>query len=180
MRRSSHGSLSRRIHALNARVAGPARHIAGSTRPGVRPFILVTAPAGGMPACGFDRLVRLKAESCPLLSRYRTIVESVIQDAECGRTPGWQAIVEHLVQALLLQTLRALVLQDGLKGTRGARRETTLFKAALDGTIGPALQLIHRRPEEPWTVWHWPAAVTSPNRVLGTSPPLVGNRRCGT
>lgn len=59
--------------------------------------------------------------------------------------PGAQAIVNRLVQILLIQAVRAYVSEMPARGA-------SWLKALLDPDVGPALGLIHRYPEKPWTV----------------------------
>jgi len=134
----------------NAARSPTPQDVGGSTRL-VFGHFSVTSPGADALNFGFGPLVRLKAETCPVLRGYRTIVEAV-EDEQNVRSPGWQALVDHLIQTLLLQTLRTLILQNGSARGGGPDAGTSLFKAALDDAIGPALELIHRRPKERWTV----------------------------
>lgn len=69
--------------------------------------------------------------------------------SECHRAEvGTQAVVNRLVQVLLLQTLRTFARDQYCKSAVA----TDWLRAALDPEIGGALNLIHTRPEQPWTV----------------------------
>jgi len=59
--------------------------------------------------------------------------------------PGAQGIVNRLVQILLIQAVRTYVSEMPARGG-------SWLKALLDPDVGPALGLIHRYPEKPWTV----------------------------
>lgn len=59
--------------------------------------------------------------------------------------PGSAAVMTHLADILVLQTIRAWLERD-------KNRQLGWLGALSDPDIGHALVLIHRRPEEPWTV----------------------------
>jgi AraC-like DNA-binding protein len=59
--------------------------------------------------------------------------------------PGAETVVSRLADILFVQAVRAHLAQ----GRAGA---TGWLRAIVDPRIGPALSLIHQRPEEPWTV----------------------------
>ena len=100
---------------------------------------------------GLDPVIRVRAESCPLLRDYRTLVDAVTEE-QAARTPGWQAVVDHLVQILLFQMLRSFISAIGPARETHPEKKAVFLRAALDDAIGPALGLIHRHPERPWTV----------------------------
>ncbi|MBN1344742.1 MAG: AraC family transcriptional regulator [Phycisphaerae bacterium] len=56
-----------------------------------------------------------------------------------------RAIVNRLVQIVYARAVRSWVLNGFLGPAQGV-------KAFLDPKIGPAISLMHRRPEEPWTI----------------------------
>ncbi len=122
----------------------------GSTRLVFGHFSIAT-PGANQPGFGFDPIVRLQAESCRALSGYRAIAAAMAEE-QSVQAPGWQAVVDHLAQTLLMQTLRALVLQARTALGDQSDAGIPLLRATLDGAVGPALELIHRRPEERWTV----------------------------
>jgi len=132
-------------------VGPPTRQTLGSATRLVFGHFSIASPDVGTPGLGFGPIVRLKAESCPVLSSYRAIVAAVAEEQRV-RAPGWQAVVDHLAHTLLLQTLRALILEKQEQRCKETGAGTSLFRAALDDAIEPALELIHHRPEDPWTV----------------------------
>ena len=62
-----------------------------------------------------------------------------------SQRPGSQAVLDHLAQVIFIQSLRWYVAT--LPSDRGS-----WLAAAVDPNIGPALGLMHRQPELPWTV----------------------------
>jgi AraC-like DNA-binding protein len=62
------------------------------------------------------------------------------------RPPGSQSIVNHLAHVLFIQAVRtyAASLAEGSPGN--------WFAALLSPELGPALEAMHSRPEQPWTV----------------------------
>ncbi len=101
---------------------------------------------------GFPPVVRLNAESCPDLQGCQALAGLVANEQSLS-APGCREIVDRLVQVVLFQSIRAFLVQDST-GSRDERtgNGTPWLKAALDESIGPALALIHRHPEEPWSV----------------------------
>jgi AraC family transcriptional regulator, alkane utilization regulator len=101
---------------------------------------------------GLPQAVRLNADSFQALRGYRTIAQ-LVADEQAAAAPGWRTVVDRLVQILLVQTVRAFVVRDSSRNdlSQSARR-TPWLAAALDEAIGPALGLIHSRPEAAWTV----------------------------
>lgn len=66
--------------------------------------------------------------------------------------PGAQSVINHLVQVLFIQAVRAHVSRlDAAKGN--------WLRAVLDPDIGQVLALIHAQPEAPWTVSSLAASV---------------------
>lgn len=90
-----------------------------------------------------------------------------------ARTPrlGGPAVLTRLVDILVIQTIRAWLERD-------ADRGTGWLGALDDPAIGPALALIHRQAEAPWTVASLAAAVHLSrsafaerfNRLVGLGP----------
>jgi AraC-like DNA-binding protein len=60
--------------------------------------------------------------------------------------PGAQSVVNHLAHILVIQAVRAHF------SAMGTEPNNNWFTALSDPEIGPALGLMHMRPEEPWTV----------------------------
>ncbi len=60
--------------------------------------------------------------------------------------PGAQSVVNHLAHILFVQAVRAYFV------TLPEEAASNWFTALQDPEIGPALGLMHLRPEEPWTV----------------------------
>lgn len=101
---------------------------------------------------GFPPTARLNAESCQDLRGYQALAEVVASEQSLA-APGCREIVDQLVQVLLFQTMRAFLMDDATAGHAACScNATPWLGAALDEAIGPALALIHRHPEEPWTV----------------------------
>jgi AraC-like DNA-binding protein len=59
--------------------------------------------------------------------------------------PGAETVVSRLADILFVQAVRAHLAQSG-------EHATGWLRALTDRKIGPALSLIHQRPERPWTV----------------------------
>ncbi|WP_250004978.1 AraC family transcriptional regulator [Actinoplanes sp. M2I2] len=74
----------------------------------------------------------------------RPTLELLAQET-AAELPGGRALREHLTYVLFVQALRA-VLQRGDTDSPGWLRALT------DSRLRPALQLIHGRPDRPWTV----------------------------
>ncbi|MFT7837417.1 AraC family transcriptional regulator [Saccharothrix sp. BKS2] len=55
--------------------------------------------------------------------------------------PGQQAVLDRLLDLLLISALRALL-----------ARETSWYRAHLDPAVGRALRLLHEAPARPWTI----------------------------
>lgn len=101
---------------------------------------------------GFPSVVRLKVESCQSLRGCRALAE-VVASEQSMAAPGCREIVDQLVQVVLFQTMRAFLMDDSMTSrVECSGNGAPWLKAALDEAIGPALALIHRHPERPWTV----------------------------
>jgi AraC-like DNA-binding protein len=61
--------------------------------------------------------------------------------------PGSQAVIDQLVRLCFIKTLRSLILNSGSAGL-----STGVWLATSDPLVGPALALIHTRPQTHWTV----------------------------
>jgi AraC-like DNA-binding protein len=82
-------------------------------------------------------VVRDEGEMCPLMD---------VTFAEIGRDkPGQQAVLDRLLDLLLLTTLREWF-------DRPETDTPSWYRALSDPIVGPALRLIHGTPERPWTV----------------------------
>jgi AraC-like DNA-binding protein len=92
--------------------------------------------------------------------------------------PGAQSVINHLVQILFIQAVRAHVTTlDPGKGN--------WLRAVLDPDIGQVLALIHSRPEAPWTVSSLAASVAMSRSAfaakfaqLAGEPPLAYLTTC--
>lgn len=73
--------------------------------------------------------------------------------------PGQQAVLDRLVDLLLISSLRTWFDDAG----EGAPQ---WYRAHRDPLVGPALRLIQQRPSEPWTVGSLAAAVGSSRAVF--------------
>jgi AraC-like DNA-binding protein len=78
----------------------------------------------------------------------KDLIESMIRllgDEARALSPGSETVITRLADILLIQTIRLWIEQDAAtqKGWLGALR---------DRQLGRALFLIHRHPEQPWTV----------------------------
>jgi AraC-like DNA-binding protein len=101
---------------------------------------------------GLPQTIRLKADSFRALKGYEAVAQ-LVADEQAVAAPGWHAVVDRLVQILLVQTVRAFVVRESsASDLRRAASGTSWLAAALDEAIGPALGLIHSRPEAAWTV----------------------------
>lgn len=63
-----------------------------------------------------------------------------------ARRPGCQSVVNHLAHVLFVQAVRAYAATLPEDGT------ANWFRAMTHPDVAPVIGLIHRRPEEPWTV----------------------------
>ncbi len=101
---------------------------------------------------GLPERIRLTLDASPTLRGFETIAQLVAAE-QAAAAPGWQAVVERWAQTLLVQTLREYLLGDSSVAVpRQNAASHPCLAAVLDETIGPAVGLIHRRPEEAWTV----------------------------
>ena len=82
-------------------------------------------------------VVRYDTDACPLMD---------LAFAEIGRdVPGQQAVLDRLLDLLLLTTLREWF-------DRPEAQPPAWYRALGDPIVGPALRLVHALPSEPWTV----------------------------
>jgi AraC-like DNA-binding protein len=101
---------------------------------------------------GLPPVIRLRADSFLALRGYSAIAQ-MVADEQVAAAPGWRAVVDRLVQILLVQTLRAFLVRDFSASDPACDADgMPWLAAALDEAIGPVLGLIHRRPEAAWTV----------------------------
>lgn len=77
---------------------------------------------------------------------------SLLTEELAADRPGQAAVLDRLVDLLLASTLRAWFAEPGREAPAG-------WRAQHDAMIGPVLDLMHGRPEEPWTVGALAAAV---------------------
>ncbi len=88
--------------------------------------------------------------------------------------PGGLVVMTRLADILVIQAIRAWLECD-------VERRTGWLAALGDPAIGRALALIHRRPEEPWTVATLATAVHLSRSVFSARfAGLVGAPRCST
>ncbi len=78
------------------------------------------------------------------VSEFGVILYAIEREVSAGR-PGARAILSHLAQVLLVQAARVYLAESD-----GANCES--LQGLLHRDLGPALALIHRQPEEHWTV----------------------------
>lgn len=72
-------------------------------------------------------------------------VELVLAELRRGRTPGRQAVLDRLLDLLLIYTLREWFARDGTQ-------VPGWYRAQDDPVVSEALRLIHDDPAHPWTV----------------------------
>ncbi|NLS94459.1 MAG: AraC family transcriptional regulator [Planctomycetaceae bacterium] len=77
-------------------------------------------------------------------SEFGVILYAIEREIAAGR-PGTRAIASHLAQILLIQAARLYLAESG-----GQTFEA--LQGLLHRDLGPALALIHRQPDEHWTV----------------------------
>lgn len=96
-------------------------------------------------------VVRYDAEACPLMD---------LTFAEIGRdVPGQQAVLDRLLDLLLLTTLRKWF-------DRPEASPPAWYRALADPVVGPALRLLHARPADPWTIARLAAEVGASRATL--------------
>jgi len=101
---------------------------------------------------GLPERVRLSVDDSPALQGFETLGQLIAAE-QAAAAPGWQAVVERLAQTLLVQSVREYLVHDSSANVpRLDAGSRPCLAAVLDETIGPAVGLIHRRPEEAWTV----------------------------
>lgn len=100
---------------------------------------------------GIEPLVCFDTESCPAFRNLDSFVQSVL-DEQAARKPGWEAVVDHLVLIVFFQVLRAFVREAGAARDADPGSFTAALRASLDDTVAPALSLMHRYPDRPWSV----------------------------
>jgi len=96
--------------------------------------------------------------SDPLIERLPTLIQVAMQthprldslfdqllDEVSGAKPGWERICDHLADLLVVQALRGEIIHGN-----GARNGQ--LRGLTDPDIGPALEIMHKQPELPWTV----------------------------
>jgi AraC-like DNA-binding protein len=71
-------------------------------------------------------------------------IDTIAQELARDR-PGQQAVLERLLEVLLVTALREWL-------DRPDSEPPAWYRAQADPVVGPALDLLHRRPAEPWTV----------------------------
>jgi AraC-like DNA-binding protein len=154
-------------------VRGPARHcMGGAPRAPVVPFgqapsgeptggtpRLAHGSGGGDPTTFFCGAYRFEGELCgglltglPALTVVRPQGGSTLRGAldvfaaELLRdAPGQQALLDSLLDVILVQALREQLAADGASAP-------PWFRAMADPAVGPALRAIHAEPQRPWTV----------------------------
>jgi AraC-like DNA-binding protein len=120
---------------------------------GFLPPCLMVAGEAGRPAAYVEYVFRL-------------IGQEASSDQPCAQT-----IINRLVRILLIRSIYH-------HAARLPAQDACWLRALLDPSIGPALSLMHRRPEEPWTVASLAEAVAMSRtafavrftRTLGKSP----------
>ncbi len=89
-------------------------------------------------------VVRARECPCPVLPM---VAEEIVKDA-----PGQQAVLDRLLDLLLISTLRAWFDRPG-------GEPPAWYRAQADPVVGPALRLLHADPARAWTVGALAAAV---------------------
>jgi AraC-like DNA-binding protein len=82
-------------------------------------------------------VVRAEQAERPLV---RYLEDEVVRDE-----PGQEAVLDRLLDLLLIATLRTWF-------SRSQAQAPGWYRAHGDPVVGPALRLLHHRPEQPWTV----------------------------
>lgn len=94
------------------------------------------------------RSIHLPAE------RVESSIVTLLGDELGKEQPGQQAVLDRLLDLLLISSLRTWFDDAGERAPRW-------YRAHRDPVIGPALRLIQHRPAEPWTVGSLAASVGS-------------------
>ncbi len=89
-------------------------------------------------------VVHLTRNNHDRVSEFGVILYAIEREISANR-PGTRAILSHLAQVLLVQAARLYLAESG-----GETSES--LQGLLHRDLGPALALIHRQPEEHWTV----------------------------
>ena len=89
-------------------------------------------------------VLHLARASNERVSEFGVILYAIEREVTSGR-PGSKAITAHLAQILLIQAARLYLVETG-----GVTSDA--LHGLLHRDLGPALALIHRQPEEHWTV----------------------------
>ncbi len=100
-------------------------------------------------AC-WPALLKLNQRSCPMLQQVQPLLD-MLRREQTAAAAGWQAIVNHLVHMLFVETVRAFVFH-GPELDEPSSRADGWLRAASDPAIGRILGLIHNQPRRPWTV----------------------------
>jgi AraC-like DNA-binding protein len=90
---------------------------------------------------GLPTLLQESTESNPTLG---FLFEQLLGES-AGARPGWERMCDHLADLLVVQVLRGGIING--EGARCGR-----LRGLTDPDIGPALEIMHERPELPWTV----------------------------
>ncbi len=90
---------------------------------------------------GLPALIQVATRTNPTLG---VLFEQLLSEA-AGAKPGWERMCDHLADLLVVQALRSEIINANSAPSRGLRGLT-------DPDIGPALQIMHERPDFPWTV----------------------------
>ncbi len=99
----------------------------------------------------FPRTIHLSSESCCELARMNSVFRLIDMESDPSSSGG-VPVVGRLVQALLMQTLRAWLTSDADEEASGVPHLFNGRGATLDPIVGPVVRLIHSEPERPWTV----------------------------
>jgi AraC-like DNA-binding protein len=89
-------------------------------------------------------LILVKGEDGQAVEWLNTTLEFIARETALSQ-PGGQLVINHLCGILFIQAVRVYVISKSTCDKRWLR-------ALVNPQIGIALSLIHRRPEEPWTV----------------------------
>lgn len=96
------------------------------------------------------RLIRLKDDGAHMMPGLASTLRLLSSEAH-ATLPGKEILMDRLADVLFVQVLRGYVSQEEREG-RSLDMGTGLMHALMDPQLSQALQLMHTKPEHPWTV----------------------------
>ena len=90
------------------------------------------------------RVIHVEASSSPQMDWMQSTLRLMAAEAMELR-PGGETIITRLADILVIQAIRSWIQED-------PTAQTGWLGALQDNQMGPAIMLIHRNPEHPWTV----------------------------